>query len=100
MENAERIARKYLHQAEQEYGYAHPTVARRLTELAMVLEQNGDLETALLLQERALHIDEQTFGHSSPLIESRLNSMAALMVRLGQYEEADAIRDQVNLLSG
>ena len=64
---------------EQSFGPEHPTVAIRLNNLAMLLQDTDRMAEAEPLMRRALAIDEQSFGPEHPTVAIRLNNLAMLL---------------------
>ncbi len=65
-EGARPLLERALRINETTFGPQHPTVAKRLSNLAVVLQDIGDAAGARPLLERALRIYEKTFGPEHP----------------------------------
>ncbi|MBI3268179.1 MAG: CHAT domain-containing protein [Planctomycetes bacterium] len=81
-------AEEALALAEQKLGPGHPTTAFALNNLAVVLDELGDLPSARRLHERALAIREKVFGPAHEATAASLNNLAALLQRLGDLGAA------------
>jgi len=75
---------------EDMYGSEHPTVARDLSNLSLVLRDLGDLVGAKGVIERALHIDEDTYGSEHQTVAIRLNNLGLVLSDLGDLFGAKA----------
>jgi tetratricopeptide (TPR) repeat protein len=83
-------------------GPEDPETATSLSNLAFLLQAQGDLAGARLLHERALAIREKMLGPEHPSTASSLNNVALLLQAQGDltgarplYERALAIREKV-----
>jgi len=81
-------------------GPVHPHTARAINNLALLLQNQGDLTGARRLRERALAIYEKTFGSDHPNTGMTLNHLAYLVWAEGDlagarslYERALAIAE-------
>jgi tetratricopeptide (TPR) repeat protein len=79
---------------EAAHGPDHPTVASRLNNLALVLGDLGQPETARPLLERALAIDEAAHGPDHPTVAIRLSNLATVLRDLGQPETAQPLLER------
>ncbi|MDQ3930560.1 MAG: tetratricopeptide repeat protein, partial [Chloroflexota bacterium] len=70
------------------YGPDHPTVAIRLSNLGLVLQDLGDLQGARSNLERALAIDQAVYGPEHPAVAANLFNLGALLVESGELKEA------------
>jgi tetratricopeptide (TPR) repeat protein len=79
---------------EATYGPEHPTVAARLSTLALVLLDLGDPGAARPLAERALTIDEATYGPEHPTVAILLSNLAAVLRDLGEADAAERLDER------
>ena len=77
---------------EASLGPDHPTVARRLNNLATLLQDMNRLAEAEPLTRRALKIDEASFGPSHPDVARDLNNLATLLEDQGHWSAAVTLR--------
>jgi tetratricopeptide (TPR) repeat protein len=75
-------------------GPDHRDVARDLNNLAMILQDLGQLEAARPLQERVLAIDEAANGPDHPTVAINLNNLASILRDLGQLEAARPLQER------
>ncbi len=87
---ARPLAERALAIDEAAYGPDHPTVAIRLSNLALILQDLGQLAEARPLAERALAITEAAYGPDHPDVAIRLNNLATIWRDLGEPGEAQA----------
>jgi CHAT domain-containing protein/tetratricopeptide (TPR) repeat protein len=87
---AEVQLRKALDLREDLYGPDHPQVARSLYELASLLLEMGELETARPLCERALRIDRKSLGEDHPRVAEAEALRASILLGDGQRQSAFA----------
>jgi tetratricopeptide (TPR) repeat protein len=73
---------------ERTFGNDHPETALSLNDLALLLQDQGDLAGARQLQERALAIREQTRGRDHPDTAESLNNLALLLKAQGELAAA------------
>jgi tetratricopeptide (TPR) repeat protein len=76
---------------EQSYGKNHPSVAVRLNNLALLLQDTNRLAEAEPLMWRALAIDEQSYGKDHPHVANCLNNLAGLLHRTNRLAEAEPL---------
>ena len=84
--------RRALEIDEHSYGPDHPSVARGLNNLALLLQVTNRLAEAEPLMRRALDIDEHSYGPDHPSVAFRLNNLAVLLqdtIRLIRRVRAD-----------
>ena len=86
---------------EAAFGPSHPDIATSLSNLALVLTDQGDLDGACALHKRALAIREAILGPKHPLTARSLNNVANILRRQGDldgvrqmHERALAIRQE------
>ena len=80
---ARPLAEQALIISEAALGPDHPTVAIRLSNLALIIRRLGHLEEARPLAERAVAISEAALGPDHPDVAIRLNNLAAIVADLG-----------------
>ena len=83
--------RRALAIGEASYGDAHPTVAIRLNNLALLLQATNRLGEAEPLMRRALAIDEASYGAVHPSVAIRLNNLAVLLQSTNRLGEAEPL---------
>jgi tetratricopeptide (TPR) repeat protein len=81
---ARPLAERALTITEAAYGPDHPTVAIRLNNLAIILQDLGQAAEARPLAERVLTIDEAAYGPDHPDVAIRLSNLAMILKDLGQ----------------
>jgi tetratricopeptide (TPR) repeat protein len=69
-------------------GPDNPLLADPLTNLAIVLRRQGELEAALAASSRALAIDRTTHGSDSPDLGHSLTQNARILIDLQRFQEA------------
>ncbi|MEL7120718.1 MAG: tetratricopeptide repeat protein, partial [Bacteroidota bacterium] len=72
----------------QNFGSAHPTVAIRQSNLALVYQDLGRYAEAAGLLEEALASDAQNFGSAHPTVAIRQSNLALVYKDLSRYAEA------------
>ena len=70
------------------YGDIHPETARALTNVAGLLRELGDSNSACVHIDAALRINQQVFGEAHPQVIADLNNLAVLEREAGQPEAA------------
>jgi tetratricopeptide (TPR) repeat protein len=92
-------ARRFFEQAvaiyERVLGGEHPSTAASLSNLASLLQAQGDYEGALPLCERALAIYEKVLGADHPAAARTLNNLAFLLKSRGDYAGARPLYERV-----
>ena len=88
---AERLMRLALQIVEQSCGPQHPTVANRLTNLALLLRDIGRVTEAEPLMRRALQIGEQSCGPDHPDVAAAMNNLALLLQDTNRLSEAEPL---------
>jgi tetratricopeptide (TPR) repeat protein len=63
-------------------------VGRDLNNLALLMQDLGDLVGARPLFERSVAVAEAAYGPDDPTVGTRLNNLALLLEHLGQLDEA------------
>jgi tetratricopeptide (TPR) repeat protein len=76
---------------EQSYGAEHPTVARAVNNLAMLLQATNRLAEAEPLLRRALAIVKQSYGAEHPSVATGLNNLALLLQATNRLSEAEPL---------
>ncbi len=69
---------------EKALGPNHPTVARDLNNLAMLLKEEKNYTAAERLYRRALAIDEKALGPDHPMTKTIRNNLAVLLAQSQQ----------------
>jgi tetratricopeptide (TPR) repeat protein len=85
---AEKHGRKSLNLSEKAYAPGHPSIARSQSNLALVLQDLGELEEARDLLRKALDSDQKSFEPGHPSIAIRQSNLALVLQDLGELEEA------------
>jgi tetratricopeptide (TPR) repeat protein len=96
---ARPLVERALSICESALGPEHPSTATSLNNLAMLLQQHGDLTAARSLFGRALAIDERVFGPDHPRTATTLNNLAALLQQEGNPEEARSLIERALAIS-
>jgi tetratricopeptide (TPR) repeat protein len=76
---------------EKVLGPDHPSTANGLNNLAVLLKDQGEFDTAKLLYERALKISEKVLGPEHPDTALRLHNLARLLEKQGDLVEAQQL---------
>jgi tetratricopeptide (TPR) repeat protein len=79
LSEAEPLFRRALEIATKNYGSDHPSVAKRLESLALLLQNTDRLSEVEPLFRRALEIDEKFYGPDHPEVAAVLNNLAFLL---------------------
>jgi tetratricopeptide (TPR) repeat protein len=79
---------------EARLGAGHPYTAQSLSNLALVLSTQGDLDGARRLHERALAIRETRLGADHPDTAQSLNNLAAVLRDQGDLDGARRLLQQ------
>jgi tetratricopeptide (TPR) repeat protein len=85
---AEKQGRKSLELSEKAFESGHPTIATSQSNLALVLQDLGELEEAKDLLHKALESDQKSFEPGHPTIATRQSNLALVLQDLGELEEA------------
>ncbi len=88
---AERMTRIALATAEKTLGPEHPSIGTRLSDLAYLFQNNGDLVGAEPLYRRALAISRKILGPLHSDTGASLNNLARLLQDKGDYTEAEPL---------
>jgi tetratricopeptide (TPR) repeat protein len=88
---AEPLAARALAISEATLGPDHPTVATRLSVLALVLQDLGSAGEAEPLFRRALAIGEAALGPDHPDVAIQLSNLAGVLRTLGRAGEAEPL---------
>jgi tetratricopeptide (TPR) repeat protein len=91
---AKPLAERALALAEATFGPASDIVATRLSNLAALLTDQGDLDTARSLYERALTINEARLGTNHPLTAASLNNLAGVLRGQRDLSRARALHER------
>ncbi len=90
-QEAEVLMHRVLEMDEKKYGIEHPSVARDLNHLAVLLEKMNRPAEAEPLARRALEIDEKRFGPEHPNVASHLNTLASALKDMNRIAEAEPL---------
>jgi hypothetical protein len=82
------FARRVLEIREEALGPQHLNVAKSLSDLADVLQDEGDVESAMPLYRRSVEICEVALGPQHPEVVRRLNCLAILLQDQGDVASA------------
>jgi tetratricopeptide (TPR) repeat protein len=85
---AKSFCRDALSRSERAYAPGHPSIARRQSDLALVLRNLGEPEEARDLLRKALASDEASYAPGHPTIAISQSNLAAVLKDLGELEEA------------
>jgi tetratricopeptide (TPR) repeat protein len=96
---AARLLRDTLAIREKTLGSEHPLTATTLSNLALVLQGQGDLAGARPLQERALAIHEKALGPEHPQTATTLNNLAQLLKQQGDFAGARPLQERALAIS-
>ncbi len=96
--DARLLLERALAITEAEVDPDHPTVATRLNNLAVIMQDLGLAEQARPLTERALAISEAALGPDHPDVAIRLNNLAGIMQDLGLAQEARQFRQRADAI--
>ncbi|MEK6259418.1 MAG: tetratricopeptide repeat protein, partial [Planctomycetota bacterium] len=88
---AEPLMRRALAIAEESYGAEPSEIARRLNNLAQLLQSTNRLAEAEPLIRRALAIDEKSYGTEHPRVAVRLGNLAHLLQATNRLAEAEPL---------
>src|SRR5262249_29624483 len=91
---AEPLKRRALAIVEAVYGSGPPRVAPRLSNLALVLRDLGQLDRVRPLAERALAIAEAVYGSDHPEVATLLSNLATALRDLGQLNRARPLAER------
>ncbi|MGK3987328.1 tetratricopeptide repeat protein [Sorangium sp. So ce136] len=75
-------------------GPNHPTVAKALSNVAVLYRERGDYAQAEELHRRALAIREKALGLDHPSVASSLNDLAVLYRTKGNYAQAESLAER------
>ncbi|MCK5521695.1 MAG: tetratricopeptide repeat protein, partial [Thiomargarita sp.] len=85
------LARRALAIIEKVLGAEHPDTATSLNNLALLLSNKGDYDSAEPLYRRALAIREKVLGAEHPDTAQSLNNLALLLSKKGNYDGAEPL---------
>jgi tetratricopeptide (TPR) repeat protein len=88
---AEPLFQRALAIDERSFGPEHPTVAVRLSNLALLLQDTNRLAGAEPLFRRALAIHEHSYGPHNPTVATGLNNLARLLRATNRLAEAEPL---------
>jgi tetratricopeptide (TPR) repeat protein len=91
---ATEAARELLGVMRQEHGEDHPDFATSMSNLALLLQCQGDLEGAEPLLRQALAIRRTLFGECHPDFATTLNNLGELLSLRGDQEGAETLLRQ------
>ncbi|MGC2092229.1 MAG: tetratricopeptide repeat protein, partial [Methylocella sp.] len=86
--------RETLEAVEASLGPEHPDTAQSLNNLALLLQNQGDLAGAQPLHERALAIREKALGPDHPDTAASLNNLASLLRAQGDFAGARPLHER------
>ncbi|MGB6697833.1 MAG: tetratricopeptide repeat protein [Methylocella sp.] len=86
--------RETLEAVEASLGPEHPDTAQSLNNLALLLQNQGDLAGARPLHERALAIREKALGPDHPDTAASLNNLASLLRAQGDFAGARPLHER------
>ena len=89
--DAKQLLRLSLEINETQFEPGHPRIARSQSNLALVLQDLGDLEGARDLLEKALESDQKSFEAGHPRIAISQSNLALVLQDLGDLEGARSI---------
>jgi tetratricopeptide (TPR) repeat protein len=98
-DEARPLLERALSIAEKVRGPEHPETATRLTNLAILLQEKGDLAGARPLLERALAIREKVFGSEHPDTGLSLNDLGLLLQDQGDLARARSLLERALAIS-
>jgi len=84
-----------LEQSENRLGPEHPSTARALNNLAILLHYTNRPAEAEPLMRRALAIDEVSYGNDHPVVAMDLNNLAQLLKATNRLAEAEPLMARV-----
>ncbi len=76
---------------ERYLGEQHPMIAEALSNLAVVVDLQGESRSALKLYRRALALREAHLRPDHPSIAATLNGLGGVLARLGEASESEAV---------
>lgn len=88
---AEPLARDVMQARVALQGPEHPETLKSLSNLALVLEEKGDLVGAEALDRRCLEARERSLGVEHPDTLASVNNLANVLDEKGDYAEAEAL---------
>jgi tetratricopeptide (TPR) repeat protein len=91
---ARPLLERALRVCEDALGSDHPWTATSLTNLAGLLQTEGNLTAARPLFERALAIDERIYGSDHPEVATDLNNIAGILQQLGNLATAQSLTER------
>jgi tetratricopeptide (TPR) repeat protein len=94
LEETEVLFRQALKMNRQMLDPTHSHIAFNLSNLAAVLDDKGDYETAESLYREVLDIRKQTFGDAHPDIAQTMTNIAFLLYHKGEHEQALALETE------
>jgi MYXO-CTERM domain-containing protein len=75
-------------------GASHPTIAKALSNLAVLYRERGDYAQAEGLLQRALTVREKELGPDHPGVASSLNELSVLYRTKGDYAQAESLAER------
>jgi len=91
LETAEQSLRQTLSERQLSLPPDHPLVSESLNNLAILLEDLGRAEEALVLYREALVAVEAAFGESSDHVSSILGNIGLILSQTGEWTEAESL---------
>ncbi|KAL8763279.1 MAG: hypothetical protein Q9194_007383 [Teloschistes cf. exilis] len=88
-EEAERMNRRALDGREKVLGKEHPDTLTSVSNLALVLQDQGKYDEAERMNRRALDGYEKVLGKEHPQTLTSVSNLAAVLQNQGKYEEAE-----------
>jgi len=85
---AEKQGRRSLELSEKAFEPGHPTIATSQSNLALVLQDLGELKEARDLLRKALESDQKNFEPGHPTIATSQSNLALVLKDLGELKEA------------
>jgi tetratricopeptide (TPR) repeat protein len=77
----------------------HPELATALSNLAMVMQDQGELDAAKAMYQRALSIKEAALGPNHPSVAPTLHNLATLLHQRGEHAEAKALMKRARAIN-
>src|SRR5206468_1813174 len=90
-EEAEATSRRVLDGREKILGKEHPDTLTSVSDIALVLRDQGKYEEAEAMNRRALDGEEKVLGKEHPDTLTSVSTLASILEYQGKYEEAEAM---------
>jgi tetratricopeptide (TPR) repeat protein len=91
---ADQLFRDAVATRETALGPVHPLTAISLASLALLQDEQGNVEEAVTLYERALAINERALGPEHRVTASTLNWLGVALMRRGDFAEARSLLER------